>query len=113
MKTNGSSSNNMPSSENSDEGALLAEYVLIGPQLDHRSVAQAFAVLASALAKSPPQLEDPARTLTIPTTNVKFLRRGDGVCLVMVDGNVVAEAHRPGTGAPGRFTLRGVLGAAA
>jgi hypothetical protein len=113
MKTNGSSSNNMPSSQPSEEGALIAEYVLIGPQADRRIVAQAFATLATALAKSPQPFEDPERTLTIPTTNVKFLRRRDGVCLVMVDGDVVAEAQPARAGGPTRLTLRGVLGAAA
>jgi hypothetical protein len=113
MKTNVASLNNYSSSESSEEAQLAAEYVLIGPHLDPRIVAQAFATLAIGVAKCTTEPEDPARTLTIPTTNVKFLRRADGVLLVKVDGTVVAEAQPARAGSAARLTLRPALGVAA
>jgi hypothetical protein len=94
-----------PSSE--VEGCeLTADFVLIGPRVDNSVLAQTFAAIGLTPAALPRQPFDPHRTVEIPTTNVKLLRRQDGVVLIEVDGEVVGEAQPADGSRAAQLTLR-------
>jgi hypothetical protein len=84
---------------------VAADFVLIGPRIENSVLAQTFAAIGLTPAALP-QPFDPHRTVEIPTTNVKLLRRHDGVILIAVDGDVVGEAQPAEGNRAAQLTLR-------
>jgi hypothetical protein len=105
-------SSGLPSATASS-GAFVVDYVLIGPRLEMDVLVRAFATVGLEARTLGAAAVDPEQTIDIPTAHVQLMRRSDGLILVKVNGQLVAEATPAGGSGKAELRMRSSLLAAA